>query len=283
MLKITNLEKKYRDFHLNCSLEVPAGRVTGLIGANGAGKSTLIKAMLGLISTDNGEIKLFGKSMKEIKVADKEKMGVVLAESGFSGYLSIRDLIPILSAMYHSFEKEKFESYCKQYDLPLDKKIKDFSTGMKAKLKVLVAITHQARFLVLDEPTIGLDVLVRDELLDILRAYMEEDEDRSILISSHISSDLEGLCDDLYMIDNGQIVLHEEVDTILDGYGILKVTEEQYQKLEQKHILRVRQESFGYACLTDQKQFYLENYPDLTIEKGSIDEVISFMVRGEKR
>lgn len=283
MLKITNLEKKYRDFHLNCSLEVPAGRVTGLIGANGAGKSTLIKAMLGLISTDNGEIELFGKSMKEIKVADKEKMGVVLAESGFSGYLSIRDLIPILSAMYHSFEKEKFESYCKQYDLPLDKKIKDFSTGMKAKLKVLVAITHQARFLVLDEPTIGLDVLVRDELLDILRAYMEEGENRSILISSHISSDLEGLCDDLYMIDNGQIVLHEEVDTILDGYGILKVTEEQYQKLEQKYILRVRQESFGYACLTDQKQFYLENYPDLTIEKGSIDEVISFMVRGEKR
>ena len=283
MLKITNLEKKYRDFHLNCSLEVPAGRVTGLIGANGAGKSTLIKAMLGLISTDNGEIELFGKSIKEIKVADKEKMGVVLAESGFSGYISIRDLIPILSAMYHSFEKEKFESYCKQYDLPLDKKIKDFSTGMKAKLKVLVAITHQARFLVLDEPTIGLDVLVRDELLDILRAYMEEDENCSILISSHISSDLEGLCDDLYMIDNGQIVLHEEVDTILDGYGILMVTEEQYQKLEQKYILRVRQESFGYACLTDQKQFYLENYPDLTIEKGSIDEVISFMVRGEKR
>ena len=283
MLKITNLEKKYRDFHLNCSLEVPAGRVTGLIGANGAGKSTLIKAMLGLISTDNGEIELFGKSIKEIKVADKEKMGVVLAESGFSGYISIRDLIPILSAMYHSFEKEKFESYCKQYDLPLDKKIKDFSTGMKAKLKVLVAITHQARFLVLDEPTIGLDVLVRDELLDILRAYMEEDENCSILISSHISSDLEGLCDDLYMIDNGQIALHEEVDTILDGYGILKVTEEQYQKLEQKYILRVRQESFGYACLTDQKQFYLENYPDLTIEKGSIDEVISFMVRGEKR
>ena len=283
MLKITNLEKKYRDFHLNCSLEVPAGRVTGLIGANGAGKSTLIKAMLGLISTDNGEIELFGKSIKEMEVADKEKMGVVLAESGFSGYISIRDLIPILSAMYHSFEKEKFESYCKQYDLPLDKKIKDFSTGMKAKLKVLVAITHQARFLVLDEPTIGLDVLVRDELLDILRAYMEEDENCSILISSHISSDLEGLCDDLYMIDNGQIVLHEEVDTILDGYGILKVTEEQYQKLEQKYILRVRQESFGYACLTDQKQFYLENYPDLTIEKGSIDEVISFMVRGEKR
>lgn len=135
----------------------------------------------------------------------------------------------------------------------------------------------------MDEPTIGLDVLVRDELLDILRAYMEEDENCSILISSHISSDLEGLCDDLYMIDNGQIVLHEEVDTILDGYGILKVTEEQYQKLEQKYILRVRQESFGYACLTDQKQFYLENYPDLTIEKGSIDEVISFMVRGEKR
>ena len=283
MLKITDLEKNYKDFHLKCSLNVPSGRVTGLIGANGAGKSTIIKAMLDLISTDNGGIELFGKRMNEITVADKKKMGVVLAESGFSGYLSIRDLIPILSAMYYSFEKEKFESYCKQYDLPLDKKIKNFSTGMKAKLKVLVAITHQATFLVLDEPTIGLDVLVRDELLDILRTYMEEDENRSILISSHISTDLEGLCDDLYMIDNGQIVLHEDVDTILDGYGILKVTEEQYQKLEQKYILRVRQESFGYGCLTNQKQFYLENYPDITIEKGSIDDVISFMVRGEKR
>lgn len=133
----------------------------------------------------------------------------------------------------------------------------------------------------IDEPTAGLDVIARDELLNLLREYMEQDE-RAILISSHISSDLEGLCDDVYMIDDGKIVMHTETDILLSDYGLLKVTDDQYQKLEKEYIIRHRKEEYGYSCLTDQKQFYMENYPGLAIEKGSIDEVMTMMIRGEK-
>lgn len=133
----------------------------------------------------------------------------------------------------------------------------------------------------MDEPTAGLDVIARDELLNLLREYMEQDE-RAILISSHISSDLEGLCDDVYMIDDGKIVMHTETDILLSDYGLLKVTDDQYQKLEKEYIIRHRKEEYGYSCLTDQKQFYMENYPGLAIEKGSIDEVMTMMIRGEK-
>ena len=151
---------------------------------------------------------------------------------------------------------------------------------MKAKLKVLVAISHNARLLLLDEPTAGLDVIARDELLDLLRSFMEQDEERSILISSHISSDLESLCDDLYMIHDGKIVLHEDTDVLLSDYALLKVSAEQYETLEKQYILKVKKESFGYCCLTDQKQFYLDNYPQIVIENGTIDNVITMMIRG---
>ena len=145
----------------------------------------------------------------------------------------------------------------------------------------MAAITHGAKLLLLDEPTAGLDVIARDELLDMLRTYMEQDG-RAILVSSHISSDLEGLCDDIYMIDNGKIVLYEETDVLLDTYGVLKVTKEQYEKLDHTHILRHKKEEFGYSCLTDQRQFYQENYPEIAIEKGTIDELIMMMIRGER-
>lgn len=162
----------------------------------------------------------------------------------------------------------------------MDKKIKEFSTGMKAKLKVLAAVSHNARLLILDEPTAGLDVMARDELLELLKDYMDSDEERAILISSHISSDLESICDDLYMIHEGRILLHEETDVLLDSYGLLKVSPEQYRRLDRQFLLRVKRESYGYSCLTDQKQFYLENYPEIVVEKGSIDEVITMMVKG---
>ena len=152
---------------------------------------------------------------------------------------------------------------------------------MKRKLQVLAAISHEARLLILDEPTAGLDVVARDELLGLLREYMEQEE-RSVLISSHISGDLEGFCDDVYMIDNGKIILHEETDVLLGDYALLKMTEEQYQKLDKKYILRRKKESFGVSCLTNQKRFYAENYPQITLEKGNIDELIMMMVRGER-
>ena len=280
MLKLENVKKQYQDFTLDCSVEVRDGCVTGLIGSNGAGKSTTFKAALGLIRIDAGQVEIFGKPLGESKNKERQKIGVVLADSGFSQYLSIKDILPMLENLYDDFDREMFVRQCERFHLPLNKKIKEFSTGMRRKLQVLAAISHNAELLILDEPTAGLDVVAREELLDLLREYMEQ-EGRSILISSHISSDLEGFCDDIYMIDNGRIILHEDTDVLLSDYGILKVTPEQYDKLDQAYILRRKNEGFGYSCLTDQKQFYQENYPDIAVEKGCIDELIMMMIRGE--
>lgn len=282
MLKIEHVKKSYKNFLLDCSLEVKPGSVTGLIGQNGAGKSTTFKAILGLISIDGGNITILGKNISEFSSEDKENLGVVLSDSGFSGYLTIRDILPILQSFYKKFDLPYFMKQVQSFQLPLDKKIKEFSTGMKAKLKVLVAISHDAKLLILDEPTAGLDVIARDELLEMLREFMKIDDNRSILISSHISSDLESLCDDIYMIHEGKIIMHEDTDVLLSDYAILKVDEQQYQNIDKQYIKRIKKESYGYVCLTDQKQYYLENYPKIVIEKGSIDEIITMMIRGSE-
>ncbi|HJC30655.1 MAG TPA: ABC transporter ATP-binding protein [Candidatus Anaerobutyricum faecale] len=281
MLKIEHLRKNYTNFSLDCSLTVMPGCITGLIGQNGAGKSTTFKAVLGLIATDGGKVTLLGKDIRNFTAADKQNLGVVLSDSGFSGYLTISDIVPVLDSLYEHFDKRFFMEQVQKANLPLRKQIREFSTGMRAKLKVLVAISHNARFLILDEPTAGLDVIARDELLDLLREYMEADLERSVLISSHISSDLEGLCDDIYMIHEGRIVLHEETDVLLSDYALLKVNDEQYSHMDKQYILRDKKETYGHSCLTDQKTFYMENYPDIAIENGSIDEVISMMIRGK--
>lgn len=283
MLKIEHLKKHYKNFSLDCSLNVMPGCVTGLIGQNGAGKSTTFKAVLGLISCDGGTVTVLGKDLKDFKAEDKENLGVALSDSGFSGYLTIKDIIPVLKNLYSNFDYSFFSEQVNRFQLPLDKKIKDFSTGMKAKLKVLVAVSHNAKLLILDEPTAGLDVVARDELLELLREFMERDEERSILISSHISGDLESLCDDIYMIHDGKIILHEDTDVLLSDYALLKVDDEQYETLDKQYILRTKREAYGYSCLTNQKQFYLDNYPKIAIEKGTIDGVITMMIRGREQ
>ena len=239
MLKIEHLKKSYENFSLDCSLEVKKGHVTGLIGQNGAGKSTTFKAILGLISFDSGTINILGKSLQDFTAKDKQDLGVVLSDSGFSGYLTINDIIPIIDNLYQNFDKSFFIEQVKKFQLPRNKRIKDFSTGMKAKVKVLVAVSHNAKLLILDEPTAGLDVIARDELLEMLRDFIEKDD-----------------------------------------YALLKVDEEEYSKLDRQYILRTKKESYGYSCLTNQKQYYAENYPQMAIEKGNIDEVITMMIRG---
>ena len=282
MISINELTKQYDGFSLNCTMQVKPGSVTGLVGKNGAGKSTTFKAILGVISVDGGSIELMGKPLKEITAKEKEKIGVALADSGFSTYFTVYDISLILKSMYHEFDQQDFLTKCKKFGLPENKRIQTFSTGMKAKLRVLVAITHNASLLILDEPTAGLDVVAREELLDMLRNYMAEDEKRSILISSHISSDLENLCDDIYVIHDGKIVLHEETDVLLSEYAILKLNELQYREIDKRYILQQKKEVFGYRCLTNQKQFYMENYPNIVIEKGNIDDLI-IMLNGGSR
>lgn len=273
MIRLDNVVKQYDKFRLDCSLQVPEGQVTGLIGRNGAGKSTAFKTMLGLIEIEGGTVEVFGKTVKNLTAKDREQIGVVLADSGFSGYLRIKDLIPVLDTLYTDFSREQFMAGCERMELPINKKIKEFSTGMKRKLQILAALSHNARLLILDEPTAGLDVVARDELLNLLREYMET-EGRSILISSHISSDLEGICDDVYLIDNGRMLLHEDTDVLLNEYGLLKVTFEQFAMLDPRYLLRKKKEGFGYSCLTNKRQFYQDNFPSVVIERGDIDKVI---------
>lgn len=280
-LEFNRVVKNYDGFQLDCTMTVEEGCVTGLIGRNGAGKSTAFKAALGLIRVDGGKVTLDGKDVAELPAKEKEKIGVVLSDSGFSGYLSVKDVVCIMNGMYKSFRKDEFLERCKRFGLPLDKQMKEFSTGMKAKLKVLVAMSYGAKLLILDEPTAGLDVVARDEILDMLRDYMEN-EGNSILISSHISSDLESLCDDVYMIDNGKIVLHEETNVLLDEFGVLKVTGEQYETLDKAYIMSKKKEAFGYALLTREKKFYQENYPEIAIEKACIDQIITLLISGTR-
>lgn len=278
LLDFENVRKVYKDFELHVNLKVEPGYITGLIGPNGAGKTTAFKSALGLIHTDGGRLKVFGKPAEELAPSDRENIGVVLADSGFSSALKVKELLPVLSHLYPAFSRQEFIRQCDRFEIPMEKKIGQFSTGMKRKLQVLAAVSHGASLLILDEPTAGMDVIARDQLLSLLREYMETDG-RSILISSHISSDLEGFCDDIYLIHEGKILLHEETDRLLNQYGLLKVTKEQYVALDQRYILKTRKEGFGYSCLTDQKQFYMENYPQIIIERGSIDELILMMNR----
>lgn len=279
MIKLENVTKNYASFGLDVSLEVLPNRITGIIGQNGAGKSTTFKLILGLIQKDHGNITILNESSYSKNIA--QEVGVVLADSGFSGYLTIQDLIPIQKAMYTNFDEIYFIKQCEKFGLPRNKKIKEFSTGMKVKLKVIVAMSHHAKLLILDEPTSGLDVIARDEVLELLRDFMIEDN-HSIVISSHISSDLESLCDDFYMIHNGSIVLHEDTDVLLSDYAILKVTNEEHSILDKQYIMCKKKENYGYRLLTNHKQYYLENYPSISIENGSIDDLMYMMIRGER-
>ncbi len=281
MLNVMDFRKRYQNFELQCSLQVEPGMITAVIGANGSGKSTLFKAILGLISYE-GTIELFQEKNKQLNQEQLMNIGAVLPDSGFSRYLNVQDICCILSRFYPLFDQERFFSLCDQMQLPRHQRIGEFSTGMRAKLKMIIALTHQAKLLILDEPTAGLDVLARDELLGMLRDYMEEDEERSILISSHISSDLESLCDDIYMINNGSIILHEQSDVLLSSYGLIKLNEEQFAMIDKTYLLAVRKENYGYSCLCKERAYYMENYPGIVVEKGTIDHVIMMMIRGER-
>lgn len=223
---------------------------------------------------------MFGNEGGELPAAVKQKIGVSLTEAGFSSQFTVEDVWHILAKMYPDFQKDFFDQKCEALKLPRKKKLKEFSTGMKAKLRVLTAISHKADLLILDEPTAGLDVEARNEILDLLREYIAQDEKRTILITSHISTDLESLCDDIYLIHDGKIILHEDTDVILEQYGILKVNEEQYRTLDKTAVIKVQKETYGYASFTNDRRFYQENYPQIAVEQGGIDELILMMTGG---
>lgn len=281
LAELKGVKKNYGAFQLDVTMQLEEGRITGVVGKNGAGKSTTFKTMLGLVRTEGGTIRLLGRDGPADSPERKKQIGVVLAGSTFSGALTGKQICGIMESMYDAFDRNWFLEQCCRLSIPLDRKIKEFSTGMRAKLKVLLAMSYGPRLLLLDEPTAGLDVVAREAILEMLRGYMEQDG-RGILISSHISSDLEGLCDDLYLIDDGKIALHEEMDVLLDQYGLLKMDEAMWKNLDKSWIMRWKKEPWGVSALTKERAFYQENYPKIVAEKGSVDEMVYMAVKGEK-
>ncbi len=281
MITLKDVTKHYNDFTLSLSMDIKEGAISAFVGTNGAGKTTTFKAILDLIKIDSGSIKIFDKDHDKLDRSDKEKIGVVLADATFSKELKINDVIIILETMYHDFDGTFFRQKASDLNLPLDKKLKEFSTGMLVRFKVLCAISHHPKLLLLDEPTAGLDVLARTEILDLLRDHMLKYPDATIIISSHIASDLEAIADDIYLIDDGNIVLHEDLDKVIDDYAIIKVDEDGYRDIDKTYILKIFKDNGVYHLLTDQRNFYIENYPDVVIEKGDIDKLLTMYAKGE--
>lgn len=282
MIKVEGLQKQYGDFQLNMDLIAPSGYIIGLVGRNGSGKSTFFKLLLQLIHRDSGKIIYKGKDILHLSLFEKEDFGAVLGDSLFSEHLTIEEIRRLLEDFYRNFDGALFDSLVEKMELPTKKKAEKFSTGMKAKLKLLIALTHKPKILLLDEPTSGLDSVAREEILDAIRDYMTKNEDASVIISSHIATDLEKLCDQIYFIHKGKIILQEDTDVLLSDYGLVKITEEKWNILDKSYILGYLKTAYGYCFLTKEKQFYQENYPNIAIENSSIDDFVGIMDKGLK-
>ena len=281
-IELQNVSKKYKDFELkNISFNVPQGCIVGLIGENGAGKTTTIKSILN-ISKCEGIVKIFGKDNIKYEKEIKEETGVVLDDSFLSDYLTAKQVNLIMREFYKTWNENKYINLLKQFNIPTDKLIKDFSSGMKMKLKIATAISHNPKLLILDEPTSGLDPVVRNEILDIFRKYIEEDETRSILLSTHITTDLEHISDYIVFIEKGKMLFHLPTNELLENYGIIKCSKEDFLKLDEKDYIKYKKEKYQYEVLTDNKNVIRKKYNITTIDKPSIEDIMLFYIKGEK-
>ena len=280
-IEIRDLCKSYGDFSLrHINLTLPGGSIMGLIGENGAGKTTTIKCILNLIHRDGGEISLLGHDNLREETLAKQDVGVVLDECFFHDSLRPRDVGRILAPVFQNWDHELYGDYLDRFRLPANKLIKEFSRGMKMKLSLAAALAHHPRLLILDEATAGLDPLVRDEILDEFLAFIQ-DEDHAILISSHITSDLEKAADYITYLHQGQIVLSESKDVILDSYGRMACTAGQLEQIDRADLLRVRRGSFGCEGLVSDRAAFRRKYPDLLVEKTTLEDIMLFIGKGE--
>lgn len=281
-IEVRNLSKEYDGFLLdNVSFDVPAGAIVGLIGENGAGKTTTIKALFNIIGF-KGDVKIFGKDSKVYEKEIKKDIGALFDDSFLSDYLNCKHINKIMKDFYETWDEKKYFDLLKQFDLPLNKLVKDFSSGMKMKVKIAVAMAHSPKLLILDEPTSGLDPVVRSEILDLFRKYIEEDESRSILLSTHITTDLEHISDYILFIDNGKIVLDVPTDELLEDYGVVKCSEEDFVKIKAEDYVSYKKGKYQYAVLIKNKNEFKRKYGITTIDKPSIDDIMLFYIRGEK-
>lgn len=282
-IEIKNLTKDYGSFKLdNLSFTVPGGSILGLIGENGAGKSTTIKCILNLIRRNAGDITIWGKDAVKDEQVVKEDIGVVLDETTFHDTLKAKEVGKILAKVYKRWDAPLFASYLKKFDLPESKLVKDYSRGMKMKLSIAAALSHHPRLLILDEATGGLDPVVRDEILDEFLAFIQ-DEEHSILISSHITSDLEKVADYVAYLHKGKLMVEGSKDELLDNYGRLVCSKADLDMVDKKFLVGVRASQYSCEALIKDKHDFMRKYPSLTVDPVTLEEIMVLTVKGDAR
>ena len=275
-MEVRGLTKRYERFSLDAvSFTLPSGCIMGLIGENGAGKSTTIRLLLGLAKRSGGEVRVLGEDPETAEPKFREELGVVMDECPFPESFSCRDVGRVLAAVYRHFEPEEFAKMCGSFGLDNKQRIKDYSRGMKMKLSIAAALSHGARLLLLDEPTSGLDPVARDELLDILLDFIQ-DERRSVLISSHILSDLEKACDYITFIHKGRSIFSEEKDLLLDKYVLAKGSEREIAALDPDRVVGVRRGQFGCEALVERGA-----EGGLVTERAGIEDIMLYYIKGD--
>ena len=277
-IEVKDLTKRYDGFTLDhISFDLPAGSIMGFIGQNGAGKTTTIHSILNLIQRDEGMIRVFGMDMPEQEYEIKEKISAVFDELPFHEDLNAKVLDKILAGVFRNWDHAVFDAYLDRLQLPSKKKFKDFSKGMKMKLQIAAALSHHAKLLIMDEATTGLDPVVRNEILDIFLEFLQ-DEEHSILMSSHITSDLEKVADRVTFIDRGRILLSGIKDDILDSHAVIKCSKKDFRDIERPDYISARLTDFGAEMLTSDRHTMQKKYSGVTIDKTTLEEIMLFYV-----
>ena len=284
-LKIENVCKTYEmsDFVLdNVSFAVPMGSVMGFVGENGAGKTTTIGCILNTLSRNSGSIQLFGKEMQDKDTELRNEIGVVYDGDNFPKYLTARQLSIIMKGIFSKWDDALFQKYLHTFHLNEKQKIGKYSKGMTMKLAIAVALSHHPKLLILDEATSGLDPIMRDEMLDVFLEFVGSD-DHSILLSSHITSDLEKIADYITFIHQGRIILTESKDNLIYKYAILRCKEKQFESLDKNDILAFRWQDYQIDVLVDNKEAAKRKYAGVVIDCATIDEIMLILVKGERK
>ena len=281
-IEVRNLTKEYENFKLeNASFNVGKGTIMGFIGENGAGKSTTIKAILNLIKKDNGLITVLGKEINRNEKGIKNELGIVLNDGNFNEKLNVKAINKIMKNIYKRWDDDVFYKYIEKFNIDTSKKIEEFSKGMKMKLSIAIALSHKAKILILDEATSGLDPVARDEVLDILMEFIQNEEN-SILMSSHITSDLEKIADYITFIHNGKIIFSENKDKLIYDMGVVKCTEKQFKAIEVQDRMFYKKGIFNYEVLIDNRDEFSKKYPSLVINNSNLEEIMLFYIKGDK-
>ena len=279
-IQLSHINKSFGDFAIrDLCLEVPSGTICGLVGENGAGKSTTIRLLMGALRPDSGSARVLGSDVSSPEFrAVKEDIGVVLDEAYFPESLNAVQVGKIMAGTYRRWDQGLYDGYLKRFDLPLKKQFKDFSRGMRMKLAIAVALSHQPKLLVLDEATAGLDPIVRDEVLDLFNEFTRE-EDHSILISSHILSDLEKLCDYIAFLHKGDLLFCEEKDRLLEEYGIFEDSRENLDCLMPEAVVAREETRYGGVRALVRRDLAPAGF---RMEKPTVEDVVLFLVKGAK-